>query len=89
MNGTLGAPRKNRVDFGDRRRVTPIGRLYGYDRGEPVDRYYIEKFLDSHRAEIAGAVLEISENTYTRQFGGDRVTHSDVLHYDDPTPPRR
>jgi SAM-dependent methyltransferase len=80
-------PAKGRVDFGDLRRLTPISRLYGYDRGEPVDRYYIEKFLDANRERIRGTVLEISENTYTRKFGGDRVRRSEVLHYDDPSPP--
>ncbi len=80
-------PAKNGVNFGDLRRLTPISHLYGYDRGGPVDRYYIEKFLDAHRERISGTVLEISENTYTRKFGGDRVTHSDVLHYNDPSPP--
>lgn len=80
-------PAPHGVDMGDLRRVTPISRLYGWDRGQPVDRYYIEKFLDAHRDRITGSVLEISENTYTRKFGEDRVTSSDVLHYDDPKPP--
>jgi SAM-dependent methyltransferase len=81
------APPKNGVDFGDLRRLTPVSRNYGYDRGDPVDRYYIEKFLASQRDLISGTVLEISENTYTRKFGGDRVTRSEVLHYNDPSPP--
>jgi hypothetical protein len=80
-------PTQHGVDLGDLRRVTPISRLYGWDRGGPVDRYYIEGFLDAHRDKITGTVLEISENTYTRKFGGDRVTRSDVLHYDNPKPP--
>ena len=80
-------PAKGRVDFGGLRRLTPVSRLYGYDRGEPIDRYYIEKFLDAHRDRIFGTVLEISENTYTKKFGDDRVTRSEVLHYDDPSPP--
>ena len=87
LAGRLLSPGKNRVAFGSLRRLTPISRLYGYDRGEPVDRYYIKKFLHAHRDRIFGTVLEISEDTYTRMFGGDRVTHSDVLHYDDPAPP--
>jgi SAM-dependent methyltransferase len=85
--GHLLAPSKHRVDFGDLRRLGPISRTYGYDRGEPVDRYYIKYFLDAHRDRIFGNVLEISENTYTQMFGGDRVSQSDVLHYDDPSPP--
>ncbi len=83
----LAVPAKNRVNLGALRRVTPISRLYGYDRGEPVDRYYIKHFLDAHRERVFGTVLEISENTYTQTFGGDRVTQSEVLHYDDPSPP--
>ncbi|MEO0525283.1 MAG: methyltransferase domain-containing protein [Pseudomonadota bacterium] len=75
------------VNFGDFRRLKPISRQYGYDRGDPIDRYYIEKFLHAHRHIIVGRVLEVSENTYTRKFGGDNVEVSDVLHYDDPSPP--
>ena len=35
------------VQFGDLRRVTPISRIFGWDRALPIDRYYIEKFLTS------------------------------------------
>jgi SAM-dependent methyltransferase len=67
------------VRFGDLRRLEPLSRCYGFDRGRPVDRYYIEKFLESESAAIRGAVLEIGENTYTLRFGAG-VTQSDVLH---------
>jgi SAM-dependent methyltransferase len=68
------------VRFGSLRRVTPLSRNYGYDRGLPIDRYYIEKFLSDHRVDIRGRVLEIGDNIYTRRFGGERVSTSDVLH---------
>lgn len=58
----------------------PISRDFGYDRGQPIDRYYIENFLDRHRADIHGHVLEVQGDTYTRRFGCDRVTRSDILH---------
>jgi hypothetical protein len=61
-------------------RTTPLSRKFGIDRGTPIDRYYIEKFLLRNRADIRGHVLEIAENTYTQKFGGDQVTASDVLH---------
>jgi SAM-dependent methyltransferase len=67
------------VRFGDLRRLEPISRSYGYDRGRPIDRYYIENFLLSEGNSITGRVLEIGENTYTVKFGTD-VTLSDVLH---------
>lgn len=60
--------------------MTPVSRAFGYDRGRPVDRYYIESFLARQAADIRGRVLEIGDDSYTRQFGGGRVTRSDVLH---------
>lgn len=83
----FASPPVHGVDFGALRRLRPVSNLYGWDRGTPVDRYYIEKFLDGHREAIRGRVLEISENTYTKKFGAGRVTGSDVLHYNDPAPP--
>lgn len=80
-------PGHNRVDFGDLRRTAPISRRFGAERGKPVDRYYVEKFLGSHKATIKGVVLEIGEDVYTRRFGGDQVRRIEVLHYDDPSPP--
>jgi glycosyltransferase involved in cell wall biosynthesis len=69
-----------RVKLGDLRRVTPVSQCFGFDRGLPIDRYYIERFLARHASEIAGRVLEIGDDSYTRRFGGARVTRSDVLH---------
>ena len=68
------------IDFGDLRRTEPISRHFGYDRGLPIDRHYIERFLRSNQANITGRVLEIGDDSYTCQFGGNRVTMRDVLH---------
>jgi GT2 family glycosyltransferase/SAM-dependent methyltransferase len=76
-------PPPGRVGFGDLRRVTPISRDFGYDRGLPVDRYYIEQFLARHRSLIRGRVLEIGDDSYTRKFGGRRVLAADVLHVEE------
>jgi SAM-dependent methyltransferase len=57
-----------------------VSRLLGRDRGLPIDRYYIERFLAANAEHIRGGVLEIDDDRYTRTFGGDRVTRSDVLH---------
>jgi SAM-dependent methyltransferase len=73
-------PRVGRVRFGDLRRVTPISLDFGFDRGQPIDRYYMERFLGANADDIRGSVLEIGDNTYTRRFGGSRVRRSDVLH---------
>jgi SAM-dependent methyltransferase len=61
-------------------RLSPFSRRFGYDRGLPIDRYYIENFLNDAAPAIRGHVLEIGGNEYTKRFGGGRVTTSDVLH---------
>jgi SAM-dependent methyltransferase len=76
MNG----PDTKRWDWGDLRRLQPVSHEFGYDRGLPVDRYYIERFLEAHRRDIAGRTLEIGGDEYTRRYGGDRATRRDVLH---------
>jgi SAM-dependent methyltransferase len=68
------------VRFGNLRRLKPMTPDYGYSRGLPIDRYYIEKFLSGFSTDIRGHVLEIKHNKYTVKYGQDRVTKSDVLH---------
>jgi SAM-dependent methyltransferase len=70
----------NRIDFGDLRRLTPVSRQFGGDRGVAICHFYIRQFLARHRNDIAGRALEIGEDRYTTEFGGKRVTHVDVLH---------
>lgn len=73
------------VDFGDLRSTRPVCAIFGMSRGTPVDRYYIENFLQENAAHIRGRVLEIGEK-YTRQFGAEKVTKSDVFHVDPGDP---
>lgn len=68
------------VRWGHFQRLTPISGAWGSDRGLPIDRHYIEQFLSQHARDIKGQVLEIKDNNYTIKYGGQRVTHSDVLH---------
>lgn len=68
------------IRFGDLRTTVPISRGFGYHRGEPIDRYFIHKFLAKNSEAIRGRVLEIGDRDYTVRFGGEKVTQSDVLH---------
>ena len=77
----VGGPR-----FGNLRRVTPLSRHFGMERGQPLDRHYIERFLARNSDAIAGRVLEIGDDTYTRRFGGERVAVRDVLHVAEGNP---
>lgn len=68
------------VRFGSFRRLEPISRNWGMERGNPIDRYYIERFLANHAGDIRGRVLEIGTDLYTLMFGDEHVVKSDVLH---------
>lgn len=78
--------RAGSLDLGDLRRLTPVSDLFGFDRGLPIDRYYIGAFLGRHASDIRGRVLEMGDASYTHQFGGERVTQSDVLDVVDGNP---
>ncbi len=79
-------PYAGRLNFGSLRRTEPISRVWGLDRGLPVDRYYIEKFLSKHSADIHGHVLEIGNNEYTVRYGGANLQQSDILHVSEEDP---
>jgi len=70
------------VDFGSFGTTDPVSREFGYDRGSPIDRYYIEGFLRRHADEIRGHALEVGDDAYCRRYGGGRVTRQEVLHVD-------
>lgn len=79
-------PPVGQIDFGDLRRVQPIDPHFGFSRGTVIDRYYIDKFLKGHAPDIQGRVLELGDDSYTKKFGGNKVTRSDVLHYVEGNP---
>lgn len=68
-----GRPRR----LGDLRRTTPFG-TWGESRGGPIDRYYVERFVESHASDVQGRVLEIAGDEYTRRFGIG-VSRLDIL----------
>jgi SAM-dependent methyltransferase len=62
-------------------RTTPLSEGWGRERGTPIDRYYIERFLSDHRRDIHGHVLEVADTRYTDRFGSG-VERADVLDVD-------
>jgi hypothetical protein len=67
------------------RRTQPLSQRYGFDRGQPVDRYYIETFLAAHRRDIRGRGLEVKSATYLRRYDCG-LTSYDVLDVDSTNP---
>lgn len=67
------------VRFGSFRRLTPISPIFAIDRGFPIERYYIEKFLSVNSSDIRGRSLEMGDDFYIQKFGQGRVKKIDVL----------
>jgi SAM-dependent methyltransferase len=67
-------PAVGAVRFGSLRRTFPFSRAFGEDRGQPIDRYYIDLFLEEHLRTsdgsrlMRGRVLEVGEPRYVNQF---------------------
>lgn len=57
--------------------LAPLSAKFGFDRGTPIDRLWIENFLETNCHFITGHVLEITDATYTKKFGQAKI--SDVL----------
>ena len=64
--------------LGALRRLTPIDPNWGFERGTPIDRIYVERFVGAHAADIRGRVLEIAAADYTSRFGRE-VERVDIL----------
>ena len=64
--------------------VNPVSRVFGFDRGTPIDRYYIEKFLGENADKIKGNILEIADSNYSRKFSKDVTSNYHVLTFDEP-----
>jgi hypothetical protein len=79
IKALLSFLRISRLKWHDLKSVEPVSRTFGLDRGTPIDRYYIEAFLNSQRELITGHVLEIAESRYSKEFGHN-ISSFEVLH---------
>lgn len=79
-------PTSKAINFGDLGEVQPISDEFGYDRGEPVDRGYIEAFLNKNRSWVKGVALEIGDDEYSRKFSDGKITKQDILHVREGNP---
>ena len=81
-------PRESRsgIEWGELARLTPISAVWGIDRGLPVDRFFITRFLHAHRADMRGRVLEVKDRNYATSIGGVPSRQVDVLDIDATNP---
>jgi SAM-dependent methyltransferase len=68
--------------FGDLTRTFPVSSCFGFDRGTPVDRYYIENFFRKNGGLICGKVLEVGDSTYSRMYSLGEVESFNVLQHE-------
>jgi SAM-dependent methyltransferase len=64
----------------------PLSYEWGTDRGLPVHRYYLERFLAEFHSDIRGHCLEFQNPQYVPRFGGSDVSRLDILHIDNSNP---
>lgn len=48
--------------------LRPSSTRFGLERGKPIDRVFIEKFLADNKEYIHGTVIEIGDNRYMSQY---------------------
>ncbi len=59
--------------------ITQPGQVAGhFDRGKPIDRYYIDQFIGQNKKYIKGNVLEMSDDSYAKAFG-QNIDKIDIL----------
>jgi SAM-dependent methyltransferase len=71
--------RLDRPRWGNLRRNEPFSADYGFDRGTPVDRFYIERFLAERARGIRGNVLEVGNPRYARAFSDSSPTRVEIV----------
>ncbi len=67
----------------------PVSRVFGFDRGTPIDRYYIDRFIERNESDINDRngifrILEIGEDIYSRKMMADlsyKDVRYDILNY--------
>jgi SAM-dependent methyltransferase len=62
----------------------PLSYDAGFERGLPMHRAFIERYVARHAVDIRGRCLEFQEDAYTTRFG--RPGCVDILHIDDTNP---
>lgn len=60
------------------RELHPISSRFGFDRGTPIDRFWIDEFISQNSEKIKGRVLEIDDSRYGSVYK-DNITQMDIL----------
>lgn len=61
--------------------LNPFSDQFGIDRGTPIDRIFIDTFINQHSTLIRGHVLEVGDDLYSRRYEGE-VSATDIVDVD-------
>jgi SAM-dependent methyltransferase len=64
------------------RGLRPVSDHWGFDRGQPVDRYYIDRFMVANAGDIRGRVVEVGAPRYAGSLHGTSISQLDILDVD-------
>jgi SAM-dependent methyltransferase len=64
----LLSPEIGMVNWGDLKKSVPVCQAFGMSRGTPIDRYYLNQFIEAIRGEIKGNILEIGGTPKDQDF---------------------
>jgi SAM-dependent methyltransferase len=68
------------LDWGNLRTITPICHLMGFTRGTPIDRYYLDRFVEAIRADVSGDVVEVGGLPHNQGlYGFERATRYRIM----------
>ncbi|MBD2666452.1 putative methyltransferase [Richelia sinica FACHB-800] len=56
------------INWGDLKKSVPICQAFGITRGKPVDRYYLNQFIQEIKNQIVGNILEIGGTPKDKDF---------------------
>jgi SAM-dependent methyltransferase len=62
--------------------LSPLSDCYGYDRGTPADRPYIDAFLAARQAAVCGDGAEVKDSTYLIRYGARRLASTTIIDID-------
>lgn len=65
-------------------RSEPFSRVFELDRGDAIDRVYIDSFLSANSCLIAGSILEFGDDRYTSKYGNN-VSRSLIINGSGPS----
>ena len=74
--------KSKKINLNNTRNIKPISNDFGWSRGKPIDRFYIEEFLTKNKKLIKGDCGEISETRYLDMFYNDLIKTTKIFDID-------